>query len=360
MWLERERPLARRWKQTPRPGFVSGKAAANRFCRLIEVDTTFRNLVGSGPTPVEVFQSKLCRICGSFDLESSRARLNYVGGDLSVAQLGGLDIAQVALDAHRVTRSASNIRRDPGNHYFLILQHRGTAKLLQNSVATLAQPGDMFVVDSTLESQFVYDGAPSQQISVHLPREEMTQRFGSRIHGGLAIEGRDPLAIAMKALLAKLMSATETAVQTRTVEAFYSVFGTLLIERSLGNRGSLDPDRQIVQSAQLLIAERYTANEFNSQALADLLGVSLRRLQRAFQITDETPHHRLQRFRVEAAHQALQANRTRKLGASVSSIAFSVGFAELSTFYRLYRKRFGYAPGESHNTERSDACCKDI
>lgn len=316
---------------------------------MIETDPKFHALGNRMPIPVEVFQSDLHQICGSFDLEPPHDRRNHVNGDLSVAHLGGLDIAQVALDADIVTRSAMNIRRDPGNHYFLILQHGGSAKLVQNDVATLAQPSDMFIVDSTRESQFIYNGALSQQVSVHLPREEMTQRFGSRIHGGLAIDGQDPLATAMTALLAKLMSATDPAVQTKIVDAFYSVFGALLVERSLGNKGSLDPDRQIVQSALSLIAERYSAHEFSSQALADLLGVSLRRLQRAFQVTGETPHNRIQRFRVEAAHRALQAKMAKQLRTSVSSVAFSVGFAELSTFYRLYRKRYGYAPGEVRN-----------
>ena len=153
--------------------------------------------------------------------------------------------------------------------------------------------------------------------------------------------------MAMKAILAKLMSSADMAMHPNTVEAFYSVFGALLTERALGNGGAVNPDRQIVQSALSLIAEHYKAPDFNSQALADLSGVSLRRLQRAFQITDETPHDRLQRFRVEAAHQILQANAAQNLTATVSSVAFGVGFAELSTFYRVYRKRYGCAPGET-------------
>ncbi len=313
----------------------------------MDAEAHFNALGTTRQYPVEVFQSDLRQICGAFDLDAARSQPGCVYGGLSVAQLGGLDIARVALNANKVTRNASNIRRDPGNHYFLILQHRGQAQLIQNDVVTLARAGDMFVVDSTQESQFYYGGEHSQQISVHLPRDEMVHRFGRRIHGGLAIHGQDPLAMAIKAVLVKLMSSGENALQTSTVEAFYSVFGALLTERALGNGGAVNPDRQIVQTALSLIGEHYRSQEFNSQALADLTGVSLRRLQRAFQITDETPHDRLQRFRVEAAHQILQANAAQNPGATVSSVAFGVGFAELSTFYRLYRKRYGCAPGKT-------------
>jgi AraC-like DNA-binding protein len=313
----------------------------------MEVNAPFKSLRKHSQYPVEVFQSDLRQICGAFDLSTPPIKAGRVRGGLAVNHQGGLDIANVSLDAKSVTRTTQNIRHDPGNHYFLVLQHLGQAQLIQNEVVTLANPGDMFVVDSTQESQFNYGGKLSQQISVHLPREEMKHRFGRRIYGGLDIDGRDPLAMAMKAILAKLMSSTDMSMQPNTVEAFYSVFGALLTERAVGNGGVVNPDRQIVQSALSLMAEQYKAQEFNSQALADLSGVSLRRLQRAFQVTDETPHDRLQRFRVESAHQILQASAAENLAATVSSVAFSVGFAELSTFYRLYRKRYGCAPGDT-------------
>ena len=266
-----------------------------------------------------------------------------------------MDIARVGMDVDQVSRGTSNIRRDPGNHFFLILQQRGRAQFIQGDSATWAEPGDMFVVDSTQESTFFYGGEQSLQISVHLPREEMCHRFGQRIFGGLAIEGKDPMAVAMKAVLAKLLAAQDTATMPHTVEAFYSVFGAYLTDRALGNGGRLNPDRMLVRHALTLIAEHYRAMDFTSQALADLAGVSLRRLQRAFKVTGETPHDRLQRFRVEAAHQGLQERTTTAASSSIAALAFDVGFADLSTFYRLYRKHYGCAPGETLLSNKFDA-----
>ncbi|MEJ6390465.1 helix-turn-helix domain-containing protein [Gymnodinialimonas ulvae] len=301
--------------------------------------------------PVELFQSRLHGICGSFDVLPTQQRRENVSGHLSVAQFGGLDVAQVGLDVERVSRSTSNIRYDPGNHFFLILQQRGRAQLIQGDAAIWAEPGDMFVVDATKQSTFVYGGEHTLQLSVHLPREEMCHRFGHRIFGGLAIEGDEPMAIAMKAVLTKLMTTDDAAVLPHTVEAFYSVFGALLTERSLGNGGRLNPDRAIVQQALTVIAESYRSPSFNSQSLALLTGVSLRRLQRAFKVTDETPHDRLQRFRVEAAHQHLQLLSMQQDHVSISTVAFEAGFGDLSTFYRVYRRYYGRAPGETLQVE---------
>ena len=251
-----------------------------------------------------------------------------------------------------------NIRRDPGNHFFLILQQHGRSHLSQGDVSTWSNPGDMFVVDSTRESVFRYLGRYSLQLSVHLPRDEMCHRFGKRIYGGLAISADDPLCVAMKALLAKLIAGDKTDTQAHTVEAFYSVFGALLTERALGNHGSVDPDRRMVQRAVTLIGEHFRDPDFSTRALAALMGVSLRRLQRAFQITGETPHDRLQRFRVETARQAILQNAREGEARSITTLAFDHGFGDLSTFYRLHRKHFDCAPGEITLALPSDACRK--
>ncbi len=295
--------------------------------------------------PIEVFQNDLQGVCGSFDLYAKTR--DDVQGHLSVAKFGGLELARVGVDVDHVNRRAANIRRDPGNHFFLILQHQGLAQLIQGDVATWAKPGDMFVVDSTKESTFFYGGEASLQISLHLPRDEMFHRFGKRIYGGLSIDGSDPMAVAMKAVLAKLMTSTEVETHPHTVEAFYSVFGALITERALGNGGQVNPDRQLAHHAVRLMAEHYRDPALSTQHIADLAGVSLRRLQRAFQVIDETPHQRLRRFRVEAVHQALQAQSTSQAATTVTALALNAGFGDLSTFYRAYREHYGKTPGES-------------
>ncbi|MEM9049280.1 MAG: helix-turn-helix domain-containing protein [Pseudomonadota bacterium] len=308
--------------------------------------------------PLDAFQADLVDICGSFDVRGKTARQDSLAGHLSVAHFGGLDVAHVGLDAEEVTRKSRNIRRDPGNHFFLIIQQQGRAQLIQNDVSSWAEPGDMFVVDSTKESSFRYQSRYSLQLSVHLPREEACHRFGRRIYGGLAIDGGDPLALAMKAVLAKLIASTEPGAQTHTVEAFFSVFGALLTERALGNGRSVNPDRQLVQTALALIAEHYQEPGFTSLALAARVGVPLRRLQRAFKIIGETPHDRLQRYRVEAVHLSLQAAAQGDNPVTITRLAYAAGFSELSTFYRLYRKHYGCAPGQNRPALLPDASCK--
>lgn len=300
--------------------------------------------------PVDAFSTDLKSVCGCFNVEPPAKERDRLSAHLSVEQTGGLDLARVGLDADLVHRGQADIRRDPGEHFFLILQQVGRAHLSQGDVSTWAEPGDMFVVDAAAPSTFRYDGNYALQLSVHLPREEMLHRFGRRIYGGLEITGDDPLALAMKAVLAKLLSSRDASAQLHMVEAFYSVFGALLTERAMGDGHTPNADRQLVNRAISLIAEHYRNPDFKTQSLADQMGVSLRRLQRAFKTTDETPHDRLQRYRVNAVKEAMKGQPER----TVIDLAYGAGFSDLSTFYRAYRKHFGRAP------RQIDVICKDF
>lgn len=298
---------------------------------------------------VDAFSSDLKAVCGAFNIEPQLTDRDHLQAHLSVKKTGGLDLARVGVNADSVHRAKRDIRYDPGEHFFLILQQKGRAHMTQGEASTRAECGDMFVVDATKPCTFRYDGRYSLQLSVHLPRDEMLHRFGKRICGGIDIDGNDPLAIAMKAVLAKLLTAPESSAQLHTVEAFYSVFGALLTERALGNGHTPDANRQLVARALTLIGEHYQNPDFKTQGLADNLGVSLRRLQRAFQIIDETPHERLQRYRVLAVNEAILSQPSR----TITELAYSAGFRDLSTFYRSYRKYFGRPPGQV------DAECKE-
>src|SRR6218665_3629606 len=85
------------------------------------------------------------------------------------------------------------------------------------------QPGDVALVDSTRPMDFVFGGHHSQQISLHLPREEMRSRFGPRIESGLGLLRQDALGLAMRPILAKML---EPAHQE---EAFLGGLGSMFL-----------------------------------------------------------------------------------------------------------------------------------
>jgi len=300
------------------------------------------NLPHAKPYPLEVFRDDLRSICGNFNVQPHDNKQEILG-HLSVRQTAGLDIAYVGMDAKEVSRDTSDIRRDPGDYYFMILQQKGRAGIVQNDSGALLAPGDMVIVDAAIPSHFHYTHGYSEQVSVHLPRDEMQHRFGRRISGGISIPKHDMLGLAMRSILAKLME-EEKASESHVREALFSVLGAHLTERQKG-QSDINPDRLIVTRSIALMNEHFSNADFSTAALAELMGISLRRLQRAFKLIEETPHHRLQSIRAEHAYQSIML-RDDDNKANISTIAYSSGFNDLSTFYRCFKDRYQVSPGE--------------
>ncbi len=289
------------------------------------------------PLPVEVLQGEIRNVCGNFDLEPMPGK-SLVAGDVSLRRMEYFDAAVVALDARYVQRSARSIRQDPGEHLYLLVQDEGHCRVQQGDRTVELAPGDMFLVDSVEPSSFVYGGRRSNQISVHMPREEMLHRFGSACTGGVAIDQRDPLWIAMRAVLAKMLMGPEVQVQLR--EAFLCLMGAYLQAGRSGNRA---PETLLSRALGLIDHHRQDP-AFGPRELASRLNVSERMLQRHFQSLGETPGHRLLNRRLELAHARLSA-RSPEQKEGIAGIAFDSGFNDLSYFYREFRKRYGTTPG---------------
>ena len=295
------------------------------------------------PIPVESMRSELRRVCGVFDVEPSRASNGIVCGDVSLRRMGSFDTAVVALDASHVARSGHAIRQDPGEHLFLLLQDEGHCRIEQNGRSTALAPGDMFLVDAVKPSCFTYDGQRSNQLSLHLRRDEMLHRFGDICTGGIAIDRQDPLWLAMRAVIAKMV-ATPTA-STPLQEAFFGLLGAYFH----GLREASHP-RETVLSRALALIDRHAANpDYGASELAFQLNVSERTLQRHFEPLRETPSRRLLKRRLELARGRLATDGIARPASGIAAIAFECGFNDLSYFYREFRKQYGETPGRSRH-----------
>lgn len=290
--------------------------------------------------PVEVLQHDIRSVCGAFDLEPTRGS-GAVAGSVALRHSSYFDTVVVGLQAHAVRRSPRSIRQDPGEHLFLIVQDEGYCRIEQGERPAELAAGDMFLVDSTRPSAFVYDGRPSSQISLHLPRQEMQQRFGHGCTGGVAIDRDDPLWLAMRAVLTKMFDGTEAQPHLR--EAFLCLMGAYLQvgRSSTGARAS----ETILSRAIELIDRHRTNPAFGPGELASRLNVSERVLQRTFQALGDTPGHRLLTRRLELAHTRLSAHNPQPVPGGIAGVAYDSGFNDLSYFYREFRKKYGTTPG---------------
>ena len=104
------------------------------------------------------------------------------------------------------------------------------------------------------------------------------------------------------------------------------------------SRGIEDRNRRMLRARDTM--DRAYAQPLDVPALARVAHVSPAHFSRQFRATfGESPHHYLQRRRVERAMELL-----RETDCPVTEICFDVGFASLGTFSRTFRAIIGASP----------------
>ncbi|HEY8906773.1 MAG TPA: hypothetical protein VIM63_12115, partial [Rhodoferax sp.] len=281
--------------------------------------------LNSSLLPVEQFRADLHSTCGSFQVQPSPGR-ELLRGAVALETRGGFEFAHVATDAQFIHRNRRNIARDDAEHFFLIIQEEGQALMSQSDSTRTMRPGDLMLIDSAEPSEFTFFGSYSRQLSVHLPRRELHNRFGNALRGGLFVPRTDHTALAIFAVLAKAFEPSNNAVQTSYLgEAMYGLLGSMLYACATPPHG-IDADTRnahLLERATSYIEAHHANGDFRIEKMATDLKVSSRQLQRAFATLDTTPTEFLLRRRLTHACQALKQKRATGQKVLVSTIAFN-------------------------------------
>jgi len=296
-------------------------------------------------------QSTLWASCGEFEILPAKRR-EMVAGGVTLVEKSGIEMAIVGMDTDRIVRDRSALKRDDGENYFLVLQEQGSALMMQGDMAACLTPGDMVLVDSASPSEFVFSGKYSQQLSVHLPRQEMHQRFGDMIKGGFCVQRHEPMSIAIHAVLAKVLS--DSPIQRPEAadylsDAFFSLLGAVLSQRAgREDSGSVNSASGNPLFTEILayLDSRFQDPELTIAGIADDLGVNLRQLQRTLKISGETASSHILNRRLTYARNQLGAMSRGLRHDLISTIAYEAGFNDLSYFNQVFRNKYGVTPSE--------------
>lgn len=293
---------------------------------------------------VAVFDDALDNICGQFRVQTCNPA-QRVSGAIAHRDIGGMDMAIVSLDAECVIRDRKMIRRDPGEHMFLIFQYQGHSEITQGAQRSTLAAGEFFLADATVPSMFTYGGQRSRQLSLHIPRTEAIARFGPSCTGGRAIATDPVRTMALQTVLASMLNDASGA--DAMAEALLNILGAALLS---SDRGEVDAGLQLYRRAVGCLARHAFDPGYGLDALTAELGASRRQIQRVFTAHGDTISRRLTTIRLTAARARLNA-RGPGAGDGIAAIAHDCGFRDLSHFYRVFRNQFGVSPGKF----RSDA-----
>lgn len=295
--------------------------------------------------PLEEWSEKLRSVCGQFNPCGWEKRNSVYGGVLPTIA-AGLEIVQVAADIGVVRRGENDIRIDYGEHLFLLVQLQGCCGVEQQGRQNIIAPGDCILVDSSLPSNFYFNGEFSNHLSVHLPRQLLLSERPNDFSISRRLGAEDPMSIMLRALVAKLLQTPaghKRAAELRQLllHATRQAFAADVPEapRCPNERAS-----GRLEFAQTLVDQHLTAEWLTPQWLATRLGISMRTLQEDFSAVGTTVTSFIRDRRLRLARDRLVEKHRGADAGTIAAIAYSSGFNDISYFNRCFKKAFDCSP----------------
>ncbi|RZL77587.1 MAG: AraC family transcriptional regulator [Rhodococcus sp. (in: high G+C Gram-positive bacteria)] len=249
-------------------------------------------------------------------------------------------------DAETLTRDDTEIRRYPHDSYELLIPVRGELTLRQADTSFTVKPTTMVLtsLDTALDLRH---GDNVSSFALVIPRERLGSRLtrAARGPGVLLDAGRGLGRIVADQICSlreqrdELDGAEFDAVADRIVDLLALTCNGVVTESSPPAGDAL------VESIKRYIRGNAHDPDLTGAHVAAHLGWSLRHIQTQLQRVGTTPSDLIREERLALSRLRLQDPTWRHQ--SVTQIAYSSGFGDLSTFSNSYRRSFGERPSET-------------
>lgn len=275
-------------------------------------------------------------------------------GSMQARRLGGVDMVELQCEGHRVLRRPEDIRRAPGETYYIYCQVGEAAWFMQGERHLLALRGDIVLADPntpfttgasgdfdfrlwrvprrTLDA---YLARPGRLPMIHLPFNSPECALVAGCLGALAAQGD------------RMEPSVVEPISENLVRIIAVAVGIAPEMRDAGHLAMREAElRRVLRHAE----KHFADPQLSPASAAKSLGMSVRKLHMLFSESGTTFGAWLLARRLEEARSLLQNRATRER--PIADIALAAGFNDLSTFYRAFRSKWGATPGEV----RAEAC----
>jgi AraC family transcriptional regulator, positive regulator of tynA and feaB len=286
----------------------------------------------------------------------SRSGPDAFTGRVAASQIGPLGVAAISSEAQLVERTAADVRRSPGEVFFLNMPLRGRSTVTQDGRVAELRPGDFAVVDGTRPFSLEFDAA-FEQLSLILPHELLGPLLAApEAVTGRAVRGDAGLGAVASSALRPFFGgvALDAAMVRPLAERLAS-----LVALSLGAGAAASGSSAALTQAALDEVERSLGDpDLTPTMVAARIGVSNRYLHQLFSARGPSfgrwlLGRRLERCRADLADPALAA-------ATIGEIAWRNGFEDPSYLARAFRRAYGVSPGEHRRATAARALASAV
>jgi len=227
----------------------------------------------------------------------------------------------------------------------LQLQHVGRSINHAGGRTSLLNEGDFLLFDPSQPLELTFT-EPTQTIVLRLPLAYVEARLPRlRLMVGVPVRGDGGAGALFSRFLRAAWSQLEAG-ENDWGDVMSDVIWPLLdLAYSAAEPAEPDPNRRDLRRRAVLdLIETHLCDAaLDTRRIARRLGVSSRYVQLLFAELATTPSAYIQRRRLERAAERLDRPGD---GATITEIAFDVGFNDLSGFCRAFRRRFGTSPSD--------------
>ena len=279
--------------------------------------------------------------CSSMEVDGLQARFRYV-------ELGGIKLVDITGHQHVVERLPVHLRTREKDSVFLTLLVRGAAFVNRANECVVLNEGDVVLYDTNRPYMHGFPGF-MRHIMFEVAGNEFRQRFprwdlrAARRYDASVGAGRQ-ISASLQKIITHYSPFSGSAVGATEIEE--KIWNVLRMAYGLSQGAERSTYHSLViDRVHQFIAANLHDPKLSPEMIAEHAGISVRQLNRLFAEEPDTLCTHIFAMRLDACRTDLRRRDTEQ--ASVSEIAYSWGFRNLSHFSRNFRERFGCTPSES-------------
>lgn len=252
-------------------------------------------------------------------------------------------------DAEVLSRDSTQIRRSPHESYELLVPVHGHLQLAQGDRDIIAVPHTMTLtsLDAAMDLRH---GDNVSAVALVIPRAHLDSRLIRPTNDrAVSLDGRRGLGRIVVDQLRTIRAERDRldgfafdAVMDRIVDLI------ALAHNALSAPPEGVPGDALVDSVRRYVRSNAHDPTLNGSGIAAGLGWSLRHIQNQLQRVGTTPSDLIREERLALARLRLQDPGWRTQ--SITQIAYSSGFGDLSTFSNAYHRSFGERPSDTRSS----------